>query len=267
MLFQEQIAHTRGLLQSLDPRAKLFCTLALLVLFSIVDDLWLLGKLYAGLFVLAVFSRIDPLLFVKRVWLVVPLFTGIVVLPATLSWVTPGNPVWVIYEFKEAVRLGPATMPQALAVTDTGIHLAARFVLRVADSISAVLLLVLTTPWQKLLRSLRVLRVPHFIVFALGMSYRYMQLLVRLLLDLHLARRSRTLRRSRWTSDQAWLGSRAGYLFKRSLGLSESVYHAMLSRGFQGEPKVLDDLRWQMKDVVAIVAVLAFCTVLALLRQ
>jgi energy-coupling factor transporter transmembrane protein EcfT len=35
-----------------------------------------------------------------------------------------------------------------------------------------------------------------------------------------------------------------GYLFKRSHHLGESVYAAMLSRGFQGEAKILEELQW-----------------------
>ena len=46
--------------------------------------------MYAGTLGLAAASRISVRFFVKRVWLFIPIFTGIVVLPATLNVVTAG---------------------------------------------------------------------------------------------------------------------------------------------------------------------------------
>jgi cobalt/nickel transport system permease protein len=267
MLFQETTVGSEGMLQSLDPRAKLLCALVLLVAVSFVQNLWLLGGLYAGVLVVALVSGVDGFLFLKRVWFFVPVFTGAMALPATLSWVTPGNPLWTLHQFDQELRLGSMTLPATLAITDTGLAVAGRFVFRVAVSVSVVVLLVMTTRWQGLLRALRVLGVPHFFVFALHMCYRYIHLLLRLLLDLHLGRRSRTLRRSRWMQDQAWMANRAGYLFKRSERLSESVYQAMLSRGFQGEPKLLDDPQWQGRDIVAMTCVAGLCLAMVLLSR
>jgi cobalt/nickel transport system permease protein len=267
MLFQETTVCSKGMLQSLDPRAKLLCALLLLVAVSFLQSLWLLGCLYAGVLVLALVSGVDGFLFLKRVWLFVPVFSGAMALPATLNWVTPGNPLWTLHQFDQEFRFGSVTLPGTLAITDTGLAVVGRFVFRVAVSISVVILLVMTTRWQGLLRALRVLGVPHFFVFALNMSYRYIHLLLRLLLDLHLGRRSRTLRRSRWMQDQTWMGNRAGYLFERSQRLSESVYQAMLSRGFQGEPKLLDDLQWQGRDIVAMTCVAGLSLAMVLLSR
>lgn len=256
-LFQERVARVEGLLQSLDPRAKLLGALVLLGAASFLRDVWLLAVFHLGLLLLAVACRFNGFLFLKRVWLFVPLFSAIMALPATVNWVTPGHSLWTLHEFDSEIRLGKTTLPASLAITDAGVMAAGRFVMRVAVSISIAVLLVLTTPWQQLLRALRVVGVPHFFVFALGMSYRYIHLLLRLLLDLHLGRRSRTLRRARWRQDQAWMASRAAYLFQRSQALGENVYRAMLSRGFHGEPKLLDDLRWQLKDGAAVSVAIA----------
>ena len=248
-LFQEHFSKSAGLLQPLDPRAKLLTAFALLITVSLLHRIWMLWVIYLAVFALAVFSKIKAGFFLKRVWLFVPLFSAVMAIPATLNWVTPGRPVWTLYRFQHDLQLGPWALPAALAISDRGLDAALLFVSRVAVSVSIAVLMVLTTPWQNLLRALRVLGVPHFFVFALGMSYRYIHLLLNLMLDLHLGRKSRTLRISSWSEDQGWVAARIGYLFKRSHSLGESVYNAMLSRGFQGEPKIIDEMRSEERRV------------------
>ena len=50
-----------------------------------------LVAMYAGTLVLAAASGLSLSFFIKRVWLFIPIFTGIVVLPATFSFITPGD--------------------------------------------------------------------------------------------------------------------------------------------------------------------------------
>src|SRR5262249_22655296 len=153
----------------------------------------------------AISSRIEFWLFFKRVWLFVPLATGVIVLPALLNWVTPGRPAFVLYRFQAPLQLGPWSFPQVLAVSDNGVRSVLLFVSMVGVSVSVVVLLTLTTPWQRLLRSLRVIGVPQFFVFILGMTYRYIQLFLGVLLDMHLGKRSRTLRASSPSQEQTWV--------------------------------------------------------------
>jgi hypothetical protein len=41
----------------------------------------------------------------------------------------------------------------------------------------------------------------------------------------------------------------------------------MLSRGFQGEPKLLDDLQWQGRDIVAMTCVAGLSLAMVLLSR
>ncbi len=96
-LFSELLSRKKGLLQKLDPRTKLLMSLSLLVTLSFVHKIWLIGLIYAVLLMLALMSHVGFWYFLKRVWLFVPLVTGILALPATLNWVTPGNPWWILH--------------------------------------------------------------------------------------------------------------------------------------------------------------------------
>ena len=131
--------------------------------------------------------RASPLrFFVKRVWLFVPLFTGIVV--------APGDARTSSRTARSSCRSAPGSaIPVGL--TRQGLDAAALIVTRVAVSISLVVLLTLTTPWNRLLASLRALFVPRMFVLVLGMTYRYVFHLLNGVTDMYTARKARTVTR------------------------------------------------------------------------
>src|SRR5450759_1075583 len=155
-LFAESVARQPGLLQSLDPRLKVVAILALLIAVALSRNLLVIAALYVVTLLLAASSAIPMGFFVKRVWLFMPFFTGIIALPA--FFVTPG-PVLV-------------HLPLGLVITRTGAMTAMFLLLRVSTSVSLGLLLILTTAWASLLKALSVLRVPDGFILILGMTYR-----------------------------------------------------------------------------------------------
>jgi cobalt/nickel transport system permease protein len=169
--------------------------------------------------------------FVKRVWLFVPIFTGIAVLPATLSIVTPGEVVWTLWHWHG--------VPEGF--TAQGLAAAARVVCRVAVSISLVVLLTLTTPWVRLLAALRGLGVPRIFILIVGMAYRYIFLLLGTVTDMFQARQARSPGAPRHDSTaRAFIGAGVGTLLGKAAHLSEEVHQAMVSRGFRGDATTLD---------------------------
>ena len=81
-LVAEGLASRRGLLQSLDPRAKVLTVLLLMVSVALLRSLPLLVAFAFLPLVLSLLSRISPVFFLKRVGLFIPLFTGLIALPA-----------------------------------------------------------------------------------------------------------------------------------------------------------------------------------------
>src|SRR5262249_43925464 len=157
-MFAEDVASRPGLLQRIDSRVKVATVLALLLTTALVRNLAVLIAVYAATLVLASASRLSLSFFVKRVWLFIPIFTGLIVLPATLHVITPGHVV---------VPLG-SWFGHELGLTSQGLMSTALIVTRVAASISLVVLLTLTTPWAKLLAALRALFVPRVFILVLG---------------------------------------------------------------------------------------------------
>jgi cobalt/nickel transport system permease protein len=247
-LFAEEISRERGLLQSLDPRVKLVGALALLLAVSLSHNLVVIAGLYLLTLPIAAASRVPMGFYLKRVWVFMPFFTGIIALPALFNVFTPGAP------FITLVDLGSPRI--YLAVTLPGLVTAAFLLLRVGTSVSIGVLLIMTTRWTSLLKSLRVLRVPQSFVLILGMTYRYIYVFLHAANDMFLARKSRMVGRLTPGEDRKWLAASIGTLLSKSFDLSDEVYLAMQSRGFRGEVQVLDTLTWRRQDWLWLAAFL-----------
>jgi cobalt ECF transporter T component CbiQ len=251
-MFGDDVARGGGLLQRLDPRVKVVSLLALLVMTAFVRHVPVLLAVYGLTLVLAAVSGLQLGFFVKRVWLFVPVFTGIVVLPATFSFVTPGQVVVPLWHWHG----------HPVGLTRQGLTAAALIVSRVAASISLVVLLTLTTPWTRLLAALRALAVPQVFILVIGMAYRYLFLLLNSVTDMFMARKARTVvAEVDVQASRRFLSAAAGTLFGRSYALSEEVHQAMVARGFRGNARTLD--RFSLAAVDAAWAV--GCLVLAVL--
>jgi cobalt/nickel transport system permease protein len=205
---------------------------------------------YAGTLVLAALSGLSLPFFVKRVWLFIPIFTGIVVLPATFSFITHGHIV---------VPLGH-WFGHRVGLTSQGLRGAGLIVVRVATSISLVVLVALTTSWTSLLAALRAMFLPRMFVLVLGMSYRYVFYLLNTVTEMYEARKART---ARVDTDvhrgRAFVTATAGTTFGKAHAMSEEVYLAMTSRGYTGHPRTLSTFRVRATDVAWI----AGCVLLA----
>ena len=247
-VFSEEYANKKGMLQRIDPRVKVLTIAVLLISVSLLRHPILIGGLYLFILILVMFSKIPLKFFLLRVWLFVPIFSGIIALPALFNVFVPGEPILILIKFEGEWFLGPIKIPEVIAITRQGSMAALTFVMRVATSVSLVVLLLLTTKWSHLLKALRVLFVPQVFTFIISMTYRYIHLLLRLIEDLLLAKKSRVIRKSSVGEGQKWVSSQIGTMMKRSLRMSEDVYSAMVSRGFNDEMKVIDSFKMKRLD-------------------
>jgi cobalt/nickel transport system permease protein len=243
-LFSERCACQHGLLQRLDPRARLIGFLALLLAASLLHSpgrLWLLAGLGVGL---ALASHVPPGVLLRPVWWGAPALAALLAIPASLSAITPGELAFSV--------LGLHFSRQGLAT-------ALLLVSRVSASVSLAVALALTSRSADLLRALRWLGVPAAFVLVLGMTYRYLFLLLRTIEQAHLAKLSRTITAGPPRAERGWLGGRAAALFVRSRHLAEQVHRAMLARGFRGEAPSLESGRAGWLDVAWGLLVAGVC--------
>jgi cobalt ECF transporter T component CbiQ len=232
-LESEEIARRRGLLQSLDPRVKVLGLLALIVAAAVSRRIEVILALFGVALVLALSSRVPLGTLASRVWIAVLVFTGLIVLPAL--FLTPGRIVF---------RLPALGWP----ITAQGLQGAAYLISRVETTATLSLLLVLSTPWTHVLKALRVLRLPVVLIVILGMTYRYIFLLMAAAREMFESRRSRLVGELDARDRRRLAVATAGVLLSKTLQLSGDVYLAMQSRGFRGEVYVLEEFEMSAKD-------------------
>jgi len=266
-LVNDSIAQRKGLLQSLDPRVKLVSMVVFIFAVAMTHDIFLLALVYSLTLIVAWLSRIELLFFLKRVWVFIPIFSGIIMIPILFNVFTPGDPLVTLATLGPNAHLGPFALPEALTITKQGVMVATLFVLRVATCVSVAVLLFLTTPRDLLFKSLRSLKVPKVYVLTLDMCYRYIFLFSDMVKGFYTAKKSRAIKTLPMIEEQKWVGGRVGYTLVKALSMSEKVHGAMISRGFNGDIKILHQYALHQRDYVAGVSIFALSIVLLLASQ
>ncbi len=119
-IVSEGYARRKGLLQGLDPRVKLISIIALIVAVTLVTDWRLMLFVYVLTLFFASVSGIGLWFFIKRVWLFIPIFTGIIALPMVFNVFFPGDTLVTLVTLGPGVKLGPLALPETIAITRQG---------------------------------------------------------------------------------------------------------------------------------------------------
>jgi len=198
-VFSEEIARSKGLLQTINTRLKLPLLIIFLAFSIFANTVFFLAGLYIVSVILAVYSGVRLVYFLKRVWFFIPIFTLFIAIPAVFI---------------------------------QGPYAALLFVLRVATCVSFVVVFTITTRHSQFLKSARSLGSPAIFTEVLDMTYRYIFLFIKIFEEMHLSLKSRLIEARRASQSRHWIASRIAFLFKRSIRMSEEVYLAMLARGY-----------------------------------
>jgi cobalt/nickel transport system permease protein len=236
-LFAEESACANGLLQAIDPRVKLLGLMALILAAALAKRLTVVAAILAAAIALAAASRISPAVLASRVWAGAFAFTGAIAFPAL--FLTPGRVLYRVPWLE-------------WGLTEQGLRTSALLILRVEAAATLALLLVFTTRWAHVLKALRAVRVPVVFVVILGMSCRYIYLMLETAHEMFEARKSRSVGLLNAGERRRMAISSAGVLLGRTFHLSGEVYFAMQARGFRGEVYVLDDFQMLARDWAAL---------------
>jgi cobalt ECF transporter T component CbiQ len=239
----EQMAGEGGALQRVDPRVKVAGLFGLVFVVAASRELRVIGTLFGVAVVLAMLSRIPIARMLAWVWTPVLFFTGAIALPAI--FLTPGRPMAIV---------------GFLTITEQGLRSATFLISRAETAASLSALLVLTTPWPWVLKALRTFKCPVVLVTILGMTYRYIFVILQTAFEMFESRKSRTVGVLAPGERRRLAAAAVGVLLSKSLLLSNDVHLAMQSRGFRGEVHLMQDFRarvsdWYWVTVFATVAV------------
>jgi len=251
-VFSERYARRNGLLQSIDPRVKLISLFVLVATVVSMQSIPSLLFFYTISLILAFLTGIPPLEFTKRVWVFIPIFTGIIALPSI--FMLPGNPAF--------------TLPYlGWSASWEGIHWAAVFTLRVATAVSYAILFTMTSRWNDVISGLASFRVPGVVITIATLAYRYIFLLAKLLLDSMDARRARLAGELGMRESWKEAGKHIGATFIKANALGEDIYYAMLARGYANEVPELRDFKLKRADYAFSLATAALVVMGIALRR
>lgn len=155
------------------------------------------------------------------------------VLPVTI----PGQP-------GKGWALGP------LWISQRGVELAALITLRVLVVSGLALLLLATTPLDRLTRALLSLRVPNVLVLLLSMSLRYVHLLGEQLVRMRQVLRTRAYQHRFSRHSYRTAACLMGNLVVRSQERAERIAQALHCRGFTGQMHMLPTAGFCSRDVL-----------------
>lgn len=231
----------------LAPRTRILCTL-LFVFANVLtpDGHWWTWAIYGlALVSLLLLSRVTLLVLLKRL-AVEFTFIGVVLLGTLFR--SGGEVLW---------SWGP------LQITTVGLTILGSVTLKAFLSLLILNLLTLTTSVTALLHALLELRTPPLLVAILASMYRYISVLIGEFNAMRRAAESRNLMNSN-RSIRLIIGNMIGALFIRTYDRGNLVYQAMLSRGYQGVPPMMEKIpSGGRSDIVA----LSLTIILALLGQ
>jgi cobalt/nickel transport system permease protein len=227
-LYAENAAERNGTLQGLDARVKVAGALAMVAAVALSAKLWVIAAVFALAIALAATSAIPIRTLAARAWLGALIFSGVIAIPAI--FLTPGTPVY------------------GSPMTVQGLHTASFLISRAVTAATLIFVLAYTTPWSHILKALRIFRVPVVFVVILGMTTRYILLLLETAHDMFQSRKSRRVNRLTPAENRRLAISSSGVLLHKTLHLSGEVYQAMQSRGFRGEVYLLNDFRMRARD-------------------
>jgi cobalt ECF transporter T component CbiQ len=248
-IFAEELARVSGFLQRLDPRVKVAGLGCLVIAAAAVHRISALIALIALAVLLAVMSHVPVRTLLTKIWTPALSFSGVIAIPAI--FITPGI---ILYR-----------VPLLdWSVTQQGLTTAALLILRVETAATFSALLILTTEWTRVLKALRFFHFPVTAVVILGMTYRYVFVLLRTAAEMFESRRSRLVGTLEPSERRRLAAASVGVLLSKSFQLSTEVHSAMCARGYQGEVYLLDDLSIQPRDWMhlSLLVILAIAAVL-----
>jgi cobalt/nickel transport system permease protein len=254
LVYVEDLSNKKGVLQAINPLAKLVAIVAMIVASLFIFNLSHLIIICAVPIILAVSSRIPLKQFFSRTAMIT-IFAAIISIPPI--FLTAGTTVW-------AASLGGIN----LAITAEGLSSSAVFTVRVWFCVASLIMLILSTGFDKTLKLLSTIKVPAIVVQLFALTYRYFFVSIHEAQSVLMAKEARTYVHKKTINMQALrdLGTILATLFIRTYERSERVYLAMKARGFEIEKNSKTSLpSLRFLDVVFASALIIPVALLALL--
>lgn len=242
----DKFAHLKSPFHSWDPRVKIISISILILSIVLLKDLKVafVGLILATSFVFL--SRIPfPFVFIHLRWVL--FFTA--ALFVIISLTTPGQPLVSI---------------SFVTISREGFTLSLLITLRAVSAVLLIFPMIGTSRFDLTLKALQKIKIPDKLVQLLMFSYRYIFVLLDEQRRIFMAASSRGWVRKTNLFTLKVLGNLVGMLLVRSLERTQRISNAMLSRGYKGRLRTLDELSLSWRDFLKATLTIAGAIMLSL---
>jgi cobalt/nickel transport system permease protein len=231
---QAENASTGNFIQRLHPGVKLILLIYTVIVISIVNrpEAQLIITIF--IFFLYLIARLKIFDVYKKIIFLATFFGLIIVFPASLNIITPGNIILNIITFNKPVHFLIYNIPQHIGFTENGIKVVSLIFLRILNSISIAMLVIFTTSFPAFIKSFKILGIPDTFLMIVSLAYKYIFILSRAIEETYLALKSRISGNVGNKRIRELISGRIFFIFKKSMLIYDSTYLAMVSRGYQG---------------------------------
>jgi cobalt/nickel transport system permease protein len=254
---QAENAAKENFIQKINPNVKLIALIYYAIVISFTGNAVAQAIISVFIFFLYVISGLKVLQVYRKIIFIAVIFGLIVVLPASLNIITPGKIIIRLFTFDRPSHFWIYSIPEFIGITENGLKVVLLIFLRVLNSVSLALLIVFTTPFSSLIRSLKIIRVPDTFLMVISLAYKYIFILSRTIEETYFALKSRLSGNIKASNIRKLISGRIFFIFKRSVIIYENTYYAMVSRGYHGKIKLHSLNRFTNTDWVALVIIFA----------
>jgi cobalt/nickel transport system permease protein len=223
LVYVEDLSEKKGLMQAINPLAKLVAIVGMIVASLFITNLSVL----LAICVIPLFFVFTSRIPLKHYFLRTAFVTALAAMVSVwYIFTTPGTVVW-------STSIGGFY----IAATTQGITSFAVFTVRVWFCVASLIMMVLSTGFDKTIKMLATIKVPSIVIQLFNLTYRYFFVSVEEAQSVLIAKEARTYVHKHNLNMQSLrdLGSIIASLFIRTYERSERVYLAMKARGFQIE--------------------------------
>jgi cobalt/nickel transport system permease protein len=244
----DKFAHLKSPLHSWDPRIKIISISVLILSIVLLQDLRVAFLGLALAIILVFLSKIPfSFVFVHLRWVLFFVLALFIIISLTV----PGNLL---------VRLS------FLSISREGFKLSLLISLRAISAALLIFPMIGTTRFNLTLKALQKIKIPDRIIQLLMFTYRYIFLFLDEEKRIFIGANSRGWVRKTNLSSLKTMGNLVGMLLVHSFERTERIRDAMVSRGYNGRLKILDEFTLSPKDFIKASLIIALALLLNLFR-
>jgi cobalt/nickel transport system permease protein len=245
---QNDTTSKNGLLQRLNARVKVIFLIYFIVIVSLTRQVSTQLYISAFLLVLYSFSCINVVETYKKIFGLSFIFGFLVVAPAALNLVSKGELIMTLVRFNSPHQFWIYQIPASIGITREGCFVVLKFFLKVTNSLAITLLIIYTTPFNEIIKSLRIFRVPDLFLLVITLAYKFIFILSQTTEETYFALKSRWWENVKGSRANKLVAGRMAYIFRKSWIKYEEIYFSMVARGFSGNVNLCYSKKLEWRD-------------------